>query len=100
MDERHRPAITTFVGHLVHNKAVPSTLWDLNDTNHSPLHGHFNPKLVVNTMKLNNTTLYFIQLAGLPSLQDPTWELVVEDPITAPECYQCDLGPSIIDVAR
>ena len=100
VDERHRPAITTFVGHLVHNKAVPSTLWDLNDTNHSPLRGHFNPKLVVNTTKLNNTTFYFIQSAGPPSLQDPTWELVVEDPVTALECYRRDLGPSIIDVAR
>jgi hypothetical protein len=40
------------VGHLMHNKAVPSVLWDLNDTNPSPLCVHFNPKLVVNTMKL------------------------------------------------
>jgi len=40
MDERHRPTITTFVGHLVHNKAVPSALWDLNDANPLHLHGH------------------------------------------------------------
>jgi hypothetical protein len=34
-----------------------------------------------------------------PSLQDLSWELVVQDPVTALECYQCEFGQSLADVA-
>ena len=49
---------------------------------------------------LNNVIYYFIQSAGPPFPNNPSWELVVDDPLTALECYWCDLGPSIVDVAR
>lgn len=98
--ERQRPAIATFVQHIVLKNAVPSALWDLNDANPFPLRGHFNPKLVVNPRMLNNIIHYFIQSAGPPLQNDPSWELVVDDPLTALECLRRDLGPSVVDVAR
>jgi hypothetical protein len=100
VDERQRPAVTAFVQHIVLKKAVPSALWDLDDANPFPLRGHFNPKLVVDPRMLNNVIYYFIQSAGPPLPNDPSWELVVDDPLTALECYRRDLGPSIVDVAR
>jgi hypothetical protein len=94
-----QPAITSFVTHLGNGIAVPQVLWDLNSDNPSPLRGNFNPKLVVNFKIFEQTTYYFIQSAA-PSHDDPSWDLVVKDPITALECYRRDWGPSIIEVAR
>ena len=100
LHEHQRPAITAFVRHIVLGEPVPSALWDLNNANSSPLRGHFNPKLVVNPRSFDKTVYYFIQSAGASSPNDVSWELLVEDPATALECYRRDLGPSVVDVAR
>jgi hypothetical protein len=100
VNKHQQPAITSFVQHSVLDKPIPSALWDINDTNPSPLHGNLNPMLVVNSRSLNNTIYYFVRSAGPPSGNNPSWELLVEDPLTAIECYRRDLGPSIANVAR
>jgi hypothetical protein len=92
-------AISNFVDYLVHGQPVPPALWDLGSTNPSPLHENLNTKLTVNIRSFNNATYYFIHSTS-PSPNDPSWDLVVQDPVTALECMQCDLGPSVIDVAR
>ena len=92
--------ITSFIDFLVQDKAIPSTLWDLNDDNPSPLQGHFNPHLMVTPTTVNENTFFFIQPTGAPPSNSPPWYLAVRDPATALECYQHDLGPSVINVAK
>ncbi|KIM85942.1 hypothetical protein PILCRDRAFT_86667 [Piloderma croceum F 1598] len=95
-----QPAVSTLVTHLTKGVTVPAALWDLNSTNPSALRENLNLNLVVNPKSFNQTTYYFIQSAAPPSPNDPSWHLVVEDPMTALECCRRDLGPSIVDVAR
>jgi hypothetical protein len=98
--ELQQPAVSTLVTHLTKGMKVPAVLWDLNSANPSTLRENLNSKLIVNPKYFNQTTYYFIQSAAPPSPNDPSWHLVVEDPVTALECCRRDLGPSIVDIAR
>jgi hypothetical protein len=91
-------AIANFVDYLVHNVPVPAVLSDLDSQNPSPLCEDSNPRLSVTPKTYSDTMYYLIQLVGPPSPNDLSWDLMVEDPLTAIQCLREDLGPSIMDV--
>ena len=93
-----RVAVAHFVDYIVHNERVPAVFSDLDGQNPTPLRQDFNQRLSVKPKRFNNSIYYFIQFEP-PSLTDPTWDLVVEDPLTALECYRRHLGQSVIDIA-
>ena len=80
-------ALASFVDCLVQNHSVSAVLWDLNSQNLTPLHNDLNPADMVKPLTDNHMTHYFIQSMAPPSLSDPCWDLVVQDPVTALECY-------------
>ena len=93
-----RVAVAHFVDYIVHNEPVPAIFSDLDDQNPTPLCKDFNQKLSVQSRRFNKSTYYFIQ-SNPPSSTDPPWDLVVEDPLTALECYRRDFGRLVIDIA-
>jgi hypothetical protein len=94
-----RTALSSFVDYLVQNRPVPAVLWDLDSQNPTPLRNDLNPAVRVKPLTDNHVTYYFIQSMAPPSPSDPNWDLVVQDPVTALECYRRDMGPSIISIA-
>jgi hypothetical protein len=99
ISELQQPAISTLITHLTKGVTVPAALWDLNSANPSALRENLNLNLIVNLKSFNQTIFYFIRSAAPPLPNDPSWHLVVEDPVTALECCWHDLGPSIVNVA-